>query len=343
VRLDRRLGPIGALAIALVVFIAAEGVLQARRYIRTGESFFDAMAAAYNYATDPHTGVRLLRASARLKIGGEVETNSWGLRTSEMLPTPRPGEHRIAVLGASTVFGIYAKSNRDTPAAYLERALNESSGGGYTVINAGVPGLTVADQVALLERRLLPAGVAEVVWYAGQNDISCGRRKEVEEPMFDLGWLMTYQLAEKNLNVIVKEARNRAAADSDGARIDYEALEATLRRGVRSAQAAGTDVVLVTVATLYDKSLSADRNEKFARDVLHFKPCLTASAVVAAKERLNAIIRRVARDEHTHLFDAAARFSGRTSYFGDSTHFSSEGSRAFGALLADELVSADVL
>lgn len=339
-RFDQRLGAYGAVAVALFVLAALEFGLEFRHFLRTGEVVLAKAATDPDYVIDSYSGLRLLRPSSQLNIGGKVNSNSWGLRGAEIAPSPKQGTRRVAVLGASTVFGTYAATDRHTPPGFIEEILNAKGGQQYEVINAGVPGLTATDQVRLLEKRLLGAGISDLIWYAGQNDVSCPRAAAPDKKLLDISWLLTYELADKNVNVAVTEARNRASPTLVTPVLNDDRFEQVLRDGIRAAKAAGVRVNLVTLATLYDKNLSLAENEKFGRAVLHFKPCLNAVSLVDAKERANAAIRRLAFDEGVGLVDAAVRLSGRPEYFADSTHFSVSGSRAFADLIASQRFSA---
>lgn len=74
-----------------------------------------------------------------------IETSRLGVRHPE-LGSRRTGERRLLVVGDSTTFGDYA-AFEDTYTAQLQRLLT-AAGGDVTVINAGLPGASTADELA---------------------------------------------------------------------------------------------------------------------------------------------------------------------------------------------------
>jgi hypothetical protein len=64
--------------------------------------------------------------------------NVWGYR-GRPLPAKQPGELRVAMLGGSTAFGWGLPANESIP-AFLERRLNQSGRGRFSVANLGAPG-----------------------------------------------------------------------------------------------------------------------------------------------------------------------------------------------------------
>ena len=96
-----------------------------------------------------------LRPSIRfLEKGITVTTNSRGLRGREYSLEKPPGTIRIALLGPSYIMG-QGVGDEETIAARLEQRLNTSGGASYEVLNFGVPGYSLLQQMAQLEERVL--------------------------------------------------------------------------------------------------------------------------------------------------------------------------------------------
>src|SRR5688500_9743784 len=100
------------LLLFLLILVGVELALQVRSHVRYGQSIFNVLTEETRYVLDPATGLRLLRPN-RTFSGSEsiVRTNSLGLRGPELPVVPARGTLRIAVIGASTVMGAYARDN----------------------------------------------------------------------------------------------------------------------------------------------------------------------------------------------------------------------------------------
>ncbi len=82
----------------------------------------------------------------------------WGMRDREY-PTAKPkGTYRIALLGPSIVMGS-GVADGETFADFLEERLNQSASPGanvrYEVLNFGVAGFSLVQQLAMLEERAI--------------------------------------------------------------------------------------------------------------------------------------------------------------------------------------------
>jgi lysophospholipase L1-like esterase len=289
-------------------------------------------------------GLILLRRSSTMRGSeNEIATNSWGLRSEELSEVAAPNEMRIALLGASTIQGTYATRNDTTSAARLaQRLRSRSTFPALSVINAGVAGLSVAEQVVLLQKRLVPAGTKLLFWYPGANDISCRRpsepdRRPLLKPPTLPRWVLTHELISKNTGVLRDDGRatRRRTGEID---FDGNAFAASLRRGVEVARAAKVDMRLLTIAAAYDSRQTQAERTRAAATALHFRPCMSVEELIAVRDQLNATIRGVAHETGVRLVDAATILGGRPDLFGDSVHFSERGERLFADLLAEDIL-----
>lgn len=114
------------------------------------------------------TGYRLRRAH-RTKADGKVFTHdALGYRGAGFSKEKPPGQVRIALVGASTLYGL-AVSDEESSAAVLQRSLQNE---GYVlVVNAAVPGWLSEDNAANLEERVLSLSPDVIVVMDGRNEV----------------------------------------------------------------------------------------------------------------------------------------------------------------------------
>ena len=118
-----------------------------------------------SYASDPV----LMYTLAPSYVYGDHSHNSLGFRGAEFPRERTPGVARIAMMGASTVYGPDVKDD-ETPSARLQAAL-AARGVRAEVINAGVPGWTSRETRLSLEPRILPLSPDVIVIVDGRNDV----------------------------------------------------------------------------------------------------------------------------------------------------------------------------
>ena len=100
-----------------------------------------------------------LRPGARIVfLDQPLSVNRWGMRGRDYSIEKPEGTYRIALLGPSLVMGS-GVADDDTFAALLEERLNRSAaaadGARFEVLNFGVPGFSLVQQVAMLHDRVL--------------------------------------------------------------------------------------------------------------------------------------------------------------------------------------------
>jgi hypothetical protein len=100
----------------------------------------------------------------------EIHVNRRGFRGPEISPDEED-RFRIVALGESTTFGFTMEASDRTWSAALEQEIARTlrCERPVEVINAGVPGWTIANQVARLEADVLPLRPGLIVTYFGQN------------------------------------------------------------------------------------------------------------------------------------------------------------------------------
>jgi len=328
----------GVLLLALV-----ETVLQVRAQWLTGQSVFTVMTGRQSFRRDAETGLRLLRPSAT--IHGQrttMRTNRYGLRGADFEPRARPGEKRVVLLGASTIMGTYASDDDRTSSARLEQRLR-AVWPQTRVINAGVAGLTVGDQVELFERKLVPLSPDVLVWYPGINDFSCRPRAQKGSGAIRLptprtpAWLILPDLIVKNSSRL--RPSGRASSSMLEPAVSLASLEMGVRSGVRAARAAGVPVLLVTSARSYRADMPPDLIAARAVAALNARPCYSPVELAAAGQAFDVLLQAVAHEEHAVLIDASHEVPADPALFGDSTHLSDLGEDRLARLIFDALLA----
>ena len=122
------------------------------------------------YQLKPHYsgfGADLLDANKRVPI----QTNGLGLRGPQPKTPKPPGLNRIAALGDACTFGIGLAYGQTYP-ALSEKMLNDVARANlrFEIINAGIPGYTSYQALALLKQTILPLQPDLLIVYFGWND-----------------------------------------------------------------------------------------------------------------------------------------------------------------------------
>src|SRR5215472_7047254 len=100
--------------------------------------------------------------------GDGIAINEVGLRTKS--PTPKQlGEWRIAVTGASAVWGAYVL-DVDTIPIPLQQLLDRSGHHDISVYNFGIEAHEITDELTLLRRFRELYSIDQVIFYTGGND-----------------------------------------------------------------------------------------------------------------------------------------------------------------------------
>jgi hypothetical protein len=110
----------------------------------------------------------------------DVRINELGLRT-EMPKGKSSNEWRVALTGGSTVWGA-AVIDAETIPAQLQSLLRER-GINATILNFGMPGAQISDELALLKESRNLYQIDRVVFYTGGNDTIFSYRNELQKEL----------------------------------------------------------------------------------------------------------------------------------------------------------------
>lgn len=328
---------------AVVLFVVLELALQVRSQVRFGQSIFNLAKGQTRYIQDPVTGLKLLRPASVLP-GSEVEirTNSLGLRSPEVTPARLPGSLRIAVVGASTVMGEMARSNEATFSALLhERLQKHYPDRKVEVINAGIAGYRLADQLSMLKQIVLPLKPDLVVVYPGFNDFAdyckAGKAPAASSreglPLLTLpNWLLSVDAVRKK-TVALRSAPPMPGKRLDPASIDLLPYRQRLEGLVSAARGAGVDLVLATNARAYRAEQPLDVQMRLSEQARYFNPCFDLPGLNTLYDRHNSEIVQTARRMDVPVLRLDQRIPGGQRYFVDASHFTLAGEE----LAADEI------
>ena len=271
-----------------------------------------------------------------------VRINGDGFRGPEIDGAHRAA--RILTIGDSCTFGTAEASSYPRVA----EATLRQRGVAVEVVNAGVEGYTTADVLVELDRlKALRPQIATV--YLGWNGFFN------QEQVFGQPTLAALRLVRgvaRAIPALFRSRRDAALAayqrpkHPDAHARELAALDGfvpaffpDLRQIVREMQSAGSRVVLVTLAGLYELEREPTPH---MLEIGHLPP-YTDNPYVLAKlaSRLNDLLRDLARAQSIDLIDvdtwSRATLVPREQYFFDSVHLTDEGQAMLGHYVADRL------
>jgi len=325
-----------SIAAICLLLILGEVFLQTYIYYKSGRSAFALLAGQSTRVFNEDLGIFTYRPNLQLKDAKSgaitMEVNEVGLR-SEPIPNHKQ-DTRIAILGASTVAGAYAKNNQSTFPALFGQYLQEETGlnESFHVINAGIEGHTLVHTSKFFDGLVSQLSPDVVVLYPGFNDISllCRAKSDSEKPAY-IGidyptlptWVQTKSMIRKNITQLrennTSEANLLALSD-----VDAGVYGNRIREIITSITSQGMQPVLMTVSRAYSNTDEAVANS-FLKDSLYYYSCLNAESLMAIGDMYNEQIRLVADETSTPLYDLAKEMPGGRKYFVDGSHFTYEG------------------
>lgn len=329
------------------MFLVVEGAMQWRSYLRLGQSILTSVQGRSVYSRDPRSGLLLL--TPNMVSGGKLQiirSNSVGLRSPE-IPTGKPqGTIRIAVLGASTVFGAYAPDNESTFPGRLERLLRERMPGHrIEVINAGIPGFGLADQARLFDRVVAAYSPDITIAYVGFNAFAgyCHAGSAVSKwqphPLVSFklpSWLLSVELLLKNTMALRSMPDGlRASVDADA--LDLVPFRERLRFLLKTLQGHGTQVFVARNTRSYRPEQPLADQMELSTTARFYNSCFSLSGLHRLYSRHNDAIADEARALGIPALPFDTAIPGGRDYFVDASHFSERGERAVALLLADTL------
>jgi len=306
--------------------------------------------------------VRLRHALVRdYAYFGWVRTDSAGFRRTIDATSPTGGRPRVLVLGASTTFDTQVSGDLRAWPSRLWTWLSAEQGFQGAVLNGGVAGYQVVDNLVRLVTVLANFQPDVILLYHAHNDLfatlagspSAGLadphrpwRAPTQTPW--AGWLEAHSLLYGKVAGRLKalrfggtggDRRDRGAAEWDSV---LNAGAARFERDVETfaavAAARGIPLVLMTV-THVSAGDSLPASDDVARNWMHTLPGVPPGITLEGYRRFNARVAAVAARHSIPLIDGAASgVAGLELYAeGDPLHFNDRGADEFARFVAGQL------
>jgi lysophospholipase L1-like esterase len=295
--------------------------------------------------------------------------NSDGFRGKELLGDSN--RVRVVTLGASETFGLFESEGNEYP-AQLQRALDSLAPGKFEVVNAALPGMSLAAMRPYLQYVVAPIQPDYVVLYPSPSFFleiappadSLRLPPWNPEARASVGESIRFELTNARLlektKVVVKRIlplellisarekavrRERKAHGKDWVWSEVpsermEIFEQQLVRVLEDIDALGADAVLVTHVNRFlhrsgDLDL-VDRQHLLAPLSLYW-PRAAEGVVVGVDSAANRRMRELAHRRALALVDAEGRIPADAAHFADYSHFTDEGARMMASLISDAL------
>jgi len=310
---------------------------------------------------------------------GWFHVNRFGLRGSEIDLEAEPGVTRILAVGGSTTFETQVTADERAWPAQLQQRLNEAlPGSRFEVLNAGMEGYSVFDNVIRLQMELFQFKPDVIVMLSGHNDVSCalfggrtvfGDRPGQVLPQTKLNnWLQSNSELYNKVKARLRAMQFAAQGGGDDSDSDADAgtppspsveaaaaLEQPLRCGpeqyrrdvtsfVVLANTFDADVVLVQALHRSGADATSEPNEATADIWRHSRPYAPPDGALGLYVLYRDIQREIAESEGAHFIGTGDfGIEGDAYYgFGDPMHFNDAGAERMGREMASALIEAGV-
>ena len=302
---------------------------------------------------------RLRRAMVRdVDYNGVVHINRLGFRGPDFELEKAAGTTRIVVVGASTTFDPCARNDAETWPARLEHWLEQlAPGRSFQVVNAGVSGFPMIEQVIRLETELYALEPDVIVVYAGHGIVSAADAQlEGDDPHtpdaapvatpWDV-WLREHSRLYERLRPQGEARPDARLDDAQWARAVENAsaaFERDLRAFVLVARGMGADVFLAEINRVTGErepaQFTAEERAKWQR--LFATP---PEVVFEGYRRFRDTWQSVADGAGaTFIPERSLAVTGPEHFCaGDPIHFNTAGAEAMGRRLAERLLASGKL
>jgi lysophospholipase L1-like esterase len=258
-----------------------------------------------------------------------IRVNSKGFRGRE-IPEEKGDAYRIVALGESTTFGLTLRREDRPWPEVLEQLIQErlKPRRPVQVINAGVPGVNLANNLNRLPVDILPLKPDLILSYHGRNGFytlyqglppTNGR----PPPLYNQRPLTL--LADFEYQMKIRCYRSQYSARSEPRpTYVFSPMESQYARGYEQLiEAARTNGIRLALAT-YSMAI----HEQSPRDVVEFYRIGETEAewMVKANQAHNGIVRQLVRENpELGLVDTCPALDGQWGYYIDMVHFTQEG------------------
>lgn len=335
----------------LVLFGIPEVVFQVRAAVREGRK------PRLPLEPCPYRGNRLVPGARyeRKDQGRKIDINSFGLRGPEITEEKPAGTTRVACIGGSTTFGLYASSNEATWPSVLERGLRQA-GRKVEVLNGGAPGWSLRASLTNLELTVFPLSPDAIVCYHAYNDLMDNHtaRYHADSHVDDVEQLRR----DPGLNLVERSAllrfiRSRFRDPHDTFQAKKTALhpegrpafERNLRRLVRRAREQGARLLLCTFPWAFRETYEASRAANvpdLERWYMALGP-LDYPVLLEGMRQYNETVRQVGAELGVPVLDLAVEVPNDVDLYVSPIHHSDAGEAIVAQKVADALAKHGLL
>ncbi len=303
---------------------------------------------------------------------GRIHIDREGFRGPELAARKAPGVLRLMAIGSSTTFDPSVSGDAATWPARLQFWLTELwPGHQVEVINAGVPGYRVIDDLIRWETELYQYQPDLIVLYEGHNDLFGALRSGREQPgpltttpgevpvVTPWGhWLsrhsLLYSQLVARLNALQFSASGRRAlakrepagqTEDEIITAGAQQFERDLTSLLAVVRTSGTRVVIPEMVDASEVGTVNEADSALRHVWSYTVPFADPETVLRGYVRYNAVLGEVAeRFGATWVLTASFGLSGAQWYeAGDPIHFNDRGADRMGHRMAEALLAAGVL
>lgn len=313
--------------------------------LETGIRLYDlARGASTDARTSWYWGFtqdRLLGYRARPDVdityaGGtnHLDTNSQGFRDREFDPETLVGKRVVIVLGESSTWGTGSTSRDTTWPRQLDRLL-AARDPRFVVLNAGMPGYTLVENVQLLNLRLLKYHPEAVVYMGLRNDVEFYARSLTED--LDLNfyprqaatlaptWLNSLVLRSALLGLLVTKVGVIFSLDAQGVNLPQAGEHLTPR---------GAQTVRDQIALMSDLTTRHGARLFWVDQPIDYSKTTQGLAL----EEARAVVRDEVAKNAIPLLDAHGTYSFKEFPTLDDVHLTDGGNRHLAGIVAPQLL-----
>ncbi|HEX2278016.1 MAG TPA: SGNH/GDSL hydrolase family protein [Candidatus Tectomicrobia bacterium] len=296
---------------------------------------------------DQHTGLRLPVPNS---TQGKIRINSLGFRSPE-IPVPKPpGTVRLAFLGSSTTYDLYA-DNASTWPQLVTQALQATYPACHVDhVNAGVPGFSSPHMLTYYRAYVSKLEPDIVVLLPTDTSVALrnlARRKHVHTGLpMQPSWFAQYSELWAKIEKNVRMLKLQRAAFFPHGKLTFtsEELAAELRPALEAIAAQVTrDQRLLAVVTVGEQlHPEQDRKEqqRAASTALYAMPFMSIPGLLRARQYHNEVIADIARASNAILIEGHEQIPGTSVYYADTSHFKPAGSRLMAERVSAVLIHA---
>lgn len=301
-----------------------------RGFVEFWDRHLEAMAGAPYVMADPRgKNPYVLRPGAvTVRSDSEIRINQLGFRGPE-IPFDKGERFRIVALGESTTFGVTIEpDDRPWPAALEDRIQRElACDAPVEVINAGVPGWTLVNQLARMHSDILPLRPDLLISYHGYNGFHWFFASVPGLPFLPVPRVpprpsRLLERAEKALRFwdLRRRYAPGPAPSAYQADVSKTAYAAHYRRLARMARVSGVPLALA--------SFNMAVNAHSPQDVVAFytESFPEVRSAIVANQLHSRLLREIAEQTGAHFIDTAPGVDGEyRELFIDLVHFTQAG------------------